>query len=717
VPASTSCASRTARCSLGPLARWAARLGRCVDLDHEERAYKLELGARLDAARQALMAGDKDWVRLLKRAFGPPNNLTSWRAHGILLRWAANSTEDAAEALRVLWEPGAAPAVAVGRFCERLPEDVPRPGTAINLASYLLGAVDVEQRPVYRVTLFEQAFRLTGWTALGGEPGTQYADALDFLDAFSRAVSAAGGPELRDRLDAQGLLWQVLTTGPHPSWNDEEKRAFRRFLKGRSVDELTELVAEFREATDYPAGRRAQRDAERLELAEGLTPDTLAEPDLALLRRLAGSAYGSPGPQPGFNRLLRDEHEVERVLEMLRHLIYGEGELTDRLDDCIVGPQRLHGVGEAMAVKALAVTEPERWIPCYVTNGAVGKRRILELMGAAAPDGLSPGAAAAATNDLLRERLEPHFPEDPWGMQEFSWWLLHREAVPHAPLKSLAEELLLPEEFLARVLSLAEDRGQVVLYGPPGTGKTYVARKLAGHLARGGGTVEKVQFHPSYAYEDFVEGYRPKLVDGQMTYEVVDGPLKRIAAAAEQRKDLVHVLLIDELNRANVAKVLGELLFLLEYRDEEITLQYSETSFSLPDNLRIIATMNTADRSVALVDAALRRRFHFVPFFPDTPPIDALLRRWLVVHQPQLLWVADLVDRANALLGDRNLAIGPSHFLKRNLDEAGVQLAWEHSILPFLEEYFFSDPDRLEEFSLDRLRAPAPPPAVEPPSP
>lgn len=165
--------------------------------------------------------------------------------------------------------------------------------------------------------------------------------------------------------------------------------------------------------------------------------------------------------------------------------------------------------------------------------------------------------------------------------------------------------------------------------------------------------------------------------------------------------------MIDELNRANVAKVLGELLFLLEYREEEITLQYSDTSFSLPDNLRIIATMNTADRSVALVDAALRRRFHFVPFFPDTVPIDGLLRRWLTAEHPGLLWVADVVERANALLDDRNLAIGPSHFLRPGLEESDVQLAWEHSVLPYLEEYFFSDPGRLPEFALDRLRHPA----------
>jgi 5-methylcytosine-specific restriction protein B len=156
-------------------------------------------------------------------------------------------------------------------------------------------------------------------------------------------------------------------------------------------------------------------------------------------------------------------------------------------------------------------------------------------------------------------------------MQEFSWWLLHRESPPERPpdaeatLEELADELYLSEEFLARALQLLDDKGQVVFYGPPGTGKTYVARKLAGYIAGSPDHVEKVQFHPSYAYEDFIEGYRPRLENGQVTYKVIDGPLKRMAATARQHPDRTYVLLIDEINRANVSKILGELVFLLEF--------------------------------------------------------------------------------------------------------------------------------------------------------
>jgi len=143
---------------------------------------------------------------------------------------------------------------------------------------------------------------------------------------------------------------------------------------------------------------------------------------------------------------------------------------------------------------------------------------------------------------------------------------------------------------------------------------------------------------------------------------------------------------------------------LLEYRDEAIKLQYSASEFRLPANLWFVGTMNTADRSIALLDAALRRRFYFVPFFPDEPPVKGLLRRWLSRHKPALEWVADVVDRANAQLGDRNVGIGPSYFMRANLTDEWVELIWEHAIIPYLGEQFFGEEERLADFELKRLR-------------
>ena len=280
---------------------------------------------------------------------------------------------------------------------------------------------------------------------------------------------------------------------------------------------------------------------------------------------------------------------------------------------------------------------------------------------------------------------------------------------PPNGLDTLADELTLPVEFLEEIETLLEDKKQVVFQGPPGTGKTFVAQKLARHLAGSEDRVTLVQFHPSYAYEDFVQGFRPSISDsGQPGFKLTDGPLIRAAKSAEET-DAKHFLIIDEINRGNLARILGELYFLLEYRDEEISLQYQgdrKGKFSLPDNLYIIGTMNTADRSIALVDLALRRRFYFVEFHPDDEPVKNVLRNWLKKNADGMEWVADVVDAANdKLRDDRHAAIGPSYFMKSGLDETAVKRIWKHSVLPYIEERLFGEGDeRIGEFDLDVLR-------------
>ena len=273
-------------------------------------------------------------------------------------------------------------------------------------------------------------------------------------------------------------------------------------------------------------------------------------------------------------------------------------------------------------------------------------------------------------------------------------------------LSELAESLCLPVKFLKDIKRLLADKRQVIFQGPPGTGKTYVAQELASCLAGTSKRVSLVQLHPSYAYEDFVQGYRPTLKKGKPTFELKSGPLLAAAERARSEPDHKHFLVIDEINRGNVAKVFGELYFLLEYRKRKMRLQYSDKRFSLPKNLYIIGTMNTADRSIALVDLALRRRFHFVEFHPDEWPIKDLLRDWLANNGAAgMMWVADVVDRANELLrDDRHAAIGPSHFLKRDLSEADVTRIWKHSVLPYIEERLIGTPDRMSEFKLSKLK-------------
>ena len=268
---------------------------------------------------------------------------------------------------------------------------------------------------------------------------------------------------------------------------------------------------------------------------------------------------------------------------------------------------------------------------------------------------------------------------------------------------SLADDLLLPLGFLKEIRTLLEEKRQIIFQGPPGTGKTYVAQELAECLAESPARVTIVQFHPSYAYEDFVQGFRPTLNQGQAGFELNRGPLLQAAEEAEREPDAKHFLIIDEINRGILAKVFGELYFLLEYRKKEIKLQYDHTEFGLPENLYIIGTMNTADRSIALVDLALRRRFYFVSFDPCEGPIKELLKSWLAENAPGMEWVADVVAKANKNLDSSHAAIGPSYFMKEELDEDAVKRIWKHSVMPYIEEHLFGEPDRLKDFELDAL--------------
>ena len=274
-----------------------------------------------------------------------------------------------------------------------------------------------------------------------------------------------------------------------------------------------------------------------------------------------------------------------------------------------------------------------------------------------------------------------------------------------ADIQALASDLYLTVDFLEDIITLLEDKLQVIFQGPPGTGKTFVAQKLARHLAGLEDRVTLVQFHPSYAYEDFVQGFRPTVLEnGQPGFELRSGPLLKAAEKARKESNAKHFLVIDEINRGNLARVFGELYFLLEYRESAMNLQYSDEPFLLPKNLYIIGTMNTADRSIALVDLALRRRFYFVEFHPDDDPVKSVLRNWLKQKADGMEWVADLVDAANGKLSDdRHAAIGPSYFMKQGLNDEKVELIWEHGVRPYIEERLFGDDDRIRGFDLDTL--------------
>ena len=191
-----------------------------------------------------------------------------------------------------------------------------------------------------------------------------------------------------------------------------------------------------------------------------------------------------------------------------------------------------------------------------------------------------------------------------------------------------------------------------------------------------------------------------------MSFALKPGPFKRLVGKAQENPHTAYVLIIDEINRANLAKVFGELYFLLEYRDQNVDLLYSrpeDPPFTLPANVYLIGTMNTSDRSIALVDAAMRRRFAFVSLHPDQPPTSGVLRRWLQ-RQGHADTLADIHDALNARIEDSDFKIGPSYFMRPEVHlEGGLDRLWQSAVLPLLEEHHFGDgTDVARRYGLDR---------------
>lgn len=294
-----------------------------------------------------------------------------------------------------------------------------------------------------------------------------------------------------------------------------------------------------------------------------------------------------------------------------------------------------------------------------------------------------------------------------------------------ATLEELARACGAPLARLEEIERLLRERGQMIFYGPPGTGKTWVALHLARHLVEADPTrLEVVQFHPSYSYEDFIEGIRPHVVEdshghARVTYPVVPGVFKAFCERARRNPHRTHVFLIDEINRAHVSHVFGELMLALEYREHEVGLAHTAAGaegrpagdrFAVPRNVLVLGTMNTADRSTALVDYALRRRFVFYPFFPDEPLVSGMFRTWLTRHAPGMTWVAELLALINERLEPevgRHLLIGHTYLMRPELDEDTVRQVWRFQLLPLLEEYFAGMPERLTEFDINELIAQA----------
>lgn len=264
-------------------------------------------------------------------------------------------------------------------------------------------------------------------------------------------------------------------------------------------------------------------------------------------------------------------------------------------------------------------------------------------------------------------------------------------------------EVYMSEERYERLAAVLANKKNIILQGAPGVGKTFAARRLAWSIMgeKDDSRVEFVQFHQNYSYEDFVMGYKP--VDSG--FELKYGIFYRFCKKAENRPDKKFFFIIDEINRGNLSKIFGELLMLIEkdYRGTEATLAYSGVPFSVPENLYIIGMMNTADRSLAMIDYALRRRF---AFFEMEPGFDSegFIRYQNELNNETLNALLSRIKELNHEISlDKSLGkgfcIGHSYFCGREAcTDEWLHAVVDYDILPLLSEYWFDDPHKLQRW-------------------
>lgn len=580
---------------------------------------------------------------------------------------------------------------------------------------------------------------LPGWIGKGWKPKAEKVIRSTPVDGFRRIergdddmgfygrqgmffYGCSYGPDELTGLNLRAEATRVATAA-RPVLNALISRAQGEDPPGTppAPDPLADAVDEFLLDTGYPTAHDEEQRTHQPRFRDMLLTENAGTARLSRLRRIWTSReYGYPGMQSHLNGTVNaaDGDEYQRILDTFDYLCWGDDDDAERIDNVLKSPvYKVKGLGEAVSLKLLAICHPDRYLCVYPYSGEQGKLRMLKALDLPEPPReATRGQKHVESNYQLRRRLEPFFPGDPWGMMCFLYWYLDRvdrEKTPLGevdPLDAAATDLLVERSFLDDIVGLLRDKGQVILYGPPGTGKTYLAQRLAAALAPKTEDRALVQFHPSTSYEDFFEGYRPdEGPDGQIVYRLTQGPLARMAERAAEYSQRQQVMVIDEINRANLPKVLGELLFLFEYRDQSISTLYRPGGeFELPESLWFIGTMNTADRSIALVDAALRRRFHFVPFFPDRGPTDGLLDRWLE-REDQPSWVGELVAMVNDELTEAlgaDLQLGASHFMKKGYgnepseNDATLSRIWRFNIEPFIEDQFFGNETQINRFRL-----------------
>lgn len=278
-------------------------------------------------------------------------------------------------------------------------------------------------------------------------------------------------------------------------------------------------------------------------------------------------------------------------------------------------------------------------------------------------------------------------------------------------LTDFLDEVFVDEQNLARLQSVLQNKKNLILKGAPGVGKTFIADRLAYLMMeeKDDSRIQMIQFHQSYSYEDFIEGYRPK-ADGE-GFELKQGPFVKFARKAARDPERDYFFIIDEINRGNMSKIFGELMMLIETdkRGKSINLLYSNEKFSVPVNLYIIGMMNTADRSLALLDYALRRRFSFFEISPAFENITFKKYLEKIGNPKKVMKVINEIKALNIIVSEElgtGFQIGHSYFVGEAYEvnaEQRIEEVVEFEIIPQLYEYWFDDESKAIEWAT-RLR-------------
>jgi MoxR-like ATPase len=323
--------------------------------------------------------------------------------------------------------------------------------------------------------------------------------------------------------------------------------------------------------------------------------------------------------------------------------------------------------------------------------------------------GLKQGSAVYA--DGTTRHIHPRLPDD---------------LSQSGSLDDLAAATFMDQRDLREIESLLLEKKQIVFEGPPGSGKTFLADKFARYFTGNpldgivDESVELVQFHQSYGYEDFVQGIRPLTTsDGSLQYRVQSGIFAGFCERAAANPLKRFVIVIDEINRGNISRIFGELLLLLEYRDKRVRLPYgiasdsSEAYMSIPFNVFIIGTMNSTDRSLALIDYALRRRFYFYRLLPVVDGRASVFSKWLAeqdIEDVENRRLLTLFLQLNARIREHmseDFQIGHSYFMIDGIGRAEQQArVWRHAVMPLLAEYFHNSRNSeeiLDSFAIEAL--------------